>query len=89
MIEVLIWVVAVMIGLWALHRLALWAEARGWIYYMRRKASPGTRASAFLEVQSLLDPASKHVIESRLEDRSEEDESGEPPRRPGEAPEDG
>ena len=89
MIEVLLWLAAAITGLWALHRLALWAEARGWIYYMRRKASPGTAASAFLEVQSLLDPGNKHVIESRCEDHSEEDDSGEPPRSPGETRGDG
>ena len=89
MLEVLLWLAAVMIGLWSLHRLALWAEARGWIYYLRRKASPGTAASAFLEVQSLLDPGNKHVIESRFEDHSEEENSGEPPSSPSEAREDG
>ena len=79
MLEVLAWIAAVVLGLWALHRVALWAERRGWIYWTHRKASPGTAAGALLELQSLLEPGNQHVVESRLEDHSEENESGEPP----------
>ena len=88
MIEALIWVAVVVSGLWALHRLALWAEARGWIYYKHRRGSSGTTASAFLEMQSLLEPGKKHVIESRLEEHSEEDDSGEPQSSRGETDKD-
>ena len=63
----------------ALHHLALWAESRGWLFYKHRKASAGNLGSAFLEVQSILEPGTKHVVESRLDSVAEEDESGDPP----------
>ena len=89
MLKVLAWLAVVVLGLWALHRVALWAERRGWIYWTHRKASPGTAATALLELQSLLEPGNKHVVESRLEDHSEENESGEPPGEPANGPRDG
>ena len=70
--------VAVVVALYALHRLALWAEERGWIYY-RRRAGRGTLGSAFLEVQSLIEPGQHHVLEVMREEQVEEDDSGDPP----------
>lgn len=83
MFTTLILIVAAVLGLLALHMLALWAERRGWIYYKHRKASPGTMSGAFLELQSLLEPGRKYVIETRTEDAAESDASGDPP--PGQA----
>jgi hypothetical protein len=77
--KVLLWVTLLVAGSWALHRAALWAEKRGWIYYMHRKASPGTAGRAFMEVQSLVEPGIRHVVESRDEALAEEDDSGDPP----------
>ncbi len=67
-------------GLYALHRLALWAEARGWIYYTRRGSS-GALGNAFLEVQALFEPTRRHVLEERQRavEKEEEDEDGDPP----------
>lgn len=77
-----LWVLAVVaggLGLFLLDRFFLWAEARGWIYYRKKKASPGTLGSAFLQVQSILQPdAQKAAVELRAES-VEEDEEGEPP----------
>lgn len=64
----------------ALDRLALWFERRGWIYY--RKTTRQTGASlgdAFLEIQSMVDPGARHVIEERKHDQEEQAESGDPP----------
>jgi hypothetical protein len=60
-----------------LDRLLLWAERRGWIYYRKRRGRSGSASSAFLEVQSLLEPSTKHVIEARTEE-TEADDAGEP-----------
>jgi hypothetical protein len=75
----LLWIVLIAVALSVLHYVALWAERRGWIFYKHRKASPGRVGSAFMEVQSLLQPGTRHAVESRLEDVAEEDESGDPP----------
>jgi hypothetical protein len=66
-------------ALYALHRLFLWMEFKGWIYYKNRKASPGTRASAALEIQSLLEPEKRHVLKIQQEQHVEQDDAGDPP----------
>jgi len=51
----------------------------GWIYWRKRKASPGTRAAAFLEVQSLLEPGRNHVIEAQSEHEEKKSDAAGPP----------
>ena len=63
-------------ALFVLDRLALAAEARGWIYWRRRRANPGTRAGAMLEMQSLLEPSKRHVIQVQRAETEEEDDAG-------------
>jgi hypothetical protein len=56
--------VAAGIGLYALHRLALWMESRDWIYY-QRSGDPASLGDAFLEVQSAFSNDAKHLLEAR------------------------
>jgi hypothetical protein len=70
---------AAILILLGLDRVGLWMEDRGWLYYRRVKPSSTNLGSAFLELQSLLEPSKKHVLESRLEERDEETDSGDPP----------
>ena len=65
--------------LYGLHRLALWAEDRGWIYYLRRKPTTSSLGNAFLEVQSLIEPEKKQLAEARKAESVEEDDQGDPP----------
>jgi hypothetical protein len=75
----LLWVGLAMAALYGLHRLALWAEGRGWIYYRTHRMPVGSAGMAMLEITSLLDPAAEHVVEELRDARSraEQDESGE------------
>lgn len=73
------WVIGVVAALYALHRLALWMEDRGWIYYRKKHGSSGTLSSAALEIQALFEPSKRHVIEIQQRDESEPNESGDPP----------
>ncbi len=66
-------------ALYALHRLGLWMEERGWIYYRRKRGGSGSLGTAFLEVQSMLEPSKKHILEISQKDESEDDDSGDPP----------
>jgi hypothetical protein len=66
-------------SLYGLHRLGLWAEGRGWLYYRKKHGSSGTLASALLEVHSLLEPSKRHVVEERKRDQVEDEGSGIPP----------
>ena len=59
----LLWVGPALVGLYGLHRLALWAESRGWIYYRTKHMPPGAAGMAMLEVTSILDPQVTHIIE--------------------------
>jgi len=70
------------VALFLLDRLLLWLEARGWIYYRKKKASPGSLGSAMLEIQAMLRPSTEHIVEERRAVKSEEDEAGEPPEPP-------
>jgi hypothetical protein len=66
-------------ALYLLHRLARWAEDRGLIYYRRYRPSRSALGNAFLEVQAIVDPGKRLVLEARRQDPSEEDPSADPP----------
>ncbi len=60
------WVVlAVVVGLLVLDRVALWAEQRGWIYWRRRKPSPQAGAGMFGELVEMFEPSHRHVVEEQ------------------------
>jgi hypothetical protein len=69
---------AVIFAAAVLDRLLLAAEARGWIYWRRRKASPGTRAGAMLELHAMLEPSRRHAAEVVRAEAHEEDDEGGP-----------
>ncbi|MBK5267914.1 MAG: hypothetical protein JJE47_10825 [Acidimicrobiia bacterium] len=68
----------VVVGLYLLHRLATYAEQRGWVYY-RSKPPHGAGSIGVMRVMSLFDPTIEHVIEEVVSDRMVIDETGEPP----------
>lgn len=72
-------VLTVIAALYAAHRLALWAEARGVLYYSRRRGSSGALGNAFLEVHALLEPSRRHVLEQRVDARREAPDPADPP----------
>ena len=61
---VLLWSLGVAGGLGALyglHRLGLWMEERGYLYYWHKK--PGSRpASSFVALQRAIEPRAEHVL---------------------------
>jgi hypothetical protein len=76
--EAAIWLPAIA-ALYGAHRLAVWAEGRGYIHYRRGRGSSGSVGSAFLEVQALLEPSRRHVLEARVREDVEDEQSGDPP----------
>lgn len=62
--------------LWGLHRLCLWLEARGWLYYLNKR-SESSASTSLLELQKALEPQMKQVILAREEKRHSQDHSGE------------
>ncbi|MCU0276734.1 MAG: hypothetical protein MUF02_07785 [Acidobacteria bacterium] len=66
-------------GFVLLHVLALWMERKGWIYYKHTKPSRSALGNAFLEVQSILEPNKKYIIELKKEDKKQNEEVGDEP----------
>jgi hypothetical protein len=59
---------------YGLHRLSIWAEDRGWIYYRKGHGRSWGAGRALQELQSLLQPSSRHVVEeTRRQELSRED----------------
>ena len=77
--ETLLWVAGGLGGIWALDRVLLWAEARGWINYRRRGLSRGGATYHALELQSIFNPSTREVMEVKYGEQEEVNESGAPP----------
>ncbi len=73
------WILALAAAMWALDRFATWMESRGWIYWRKSRGYSGRLGGAFLEVQSLLEPQTRHIIEARQEKKRKETRAGDPP----------
>ena len=65
-------------ALYALDRLGLYMERRGWVYYRKKRGSVPL-ATAVLETQALFDPSKRYVLEATRTD-SDASESGGPPK---------
>lgn len=78
--ELAITIVLAVAGLWALHRVLLYAESRGWIYYRKKRGSYGGLGvtSNFLNIY---DPSRKHLQEVVREGewKRDEDDDGDDP----------
>ena len=60
-----IWILAALAALYALHRLALWIERRGWLYYLNRRDRFAGRGSLWVGVAAAVDPTVRHLIEAQ------------------------
>ncbi len=60
----------------ALHLLAIGAESRGWIYYRKGRGRNWGVSAAAQELQSLLQPSARHVVEQAQEEELLREESG-------------
>ena len=72
------WVIAAALVLalgYGLHRLALWADGRGYIYY---KTKPKFKGSSLGLIEGIYNPSVEHVVEERSSERARgsQDESG-------------
>jgi hypothetical protein len=74
--RILLIVVAVLALVYCIHRLALYAESQGWIYYKTRP--PRVRMLGMLE--ELVDPRVEYTIEEQSSEaiRADHAESGDP-----------
>lgn len=68
--------VAGVAALYGSHRLCLWLEERGQLYYLKKK--PGS-APSFTALQEIVEPSARHVHHVRDEKRARADGDGAPP----------
>lgn len=67
-------------ALYLLDRMLLWMEHRGWIYWRKTKRATGPGVgNALLEIQTLMEPSARHVLEYRHEVKDESPEPADPP----------
>ena len=73
------WLFGIVAGLYALHRLALWMERKGWIYYRHDERPSGAGSMAVLQRMEVFKPELRHVIEEQVsgELKDVDDEIGE------------
>ncbi|HEU0093268.1 MAG TPA: hypothetical protein VFS78_14220 [Vicinamibacteria bacterium] len=76
----LIWMLIGAVAFYGLHRCALWMERRGWIYYRKRHGSSGGLGTALLEMQAILEPSKRHVLEIRRSEDVADEDSSDPPK---------
>ena len=79
MIQVLIWIAAGGASLFAIDRLALWAEESGWIYWRRKKAASSSIGAILSDLNAVTNPSARHVIEAKQAKKLEERDNGDPP----------
>ena len=80
-LKVVLIIFAVLIGLYLIHRLCLWAELKGWIFYQKTKPSGNALGASALELQNLFEAGkATHVIEAKNSQQPENPNSG--PGRP-------
>lgn len=72
-------VIAALAALWGLHRFLLWSEARGWIYYLRKQGGGSGVGNALLEVQSLLEPDRRPIVEEMRAEEAQIPDASAPP----------
>ncbi|MCR4410440.1 MAG: hypothetical protein QHH43_09395 [Candidatus Saccharicenans sp.] len=83
-LKTLLWIGLVAGLLLGLDRLLLYMEGRGWIYYRRKKPSSSALSNACLEVQQLLEPSKKYVVQIKKDERRDQQEAGDlPPEEQG------
>lgn len=67
------------LSIYLVMRVAQWMHRRGWIRWRMRRGTSSALGNAVLGVQAIFQPSIKEVLEERIKDASEEEDSGDPP----------
>ncbi len=65
-------------ALFVFDRLLLALEAKGYVYYRKKKASLRSTGSVLMELHGVIEPRAKNVIEAKQQVVHHHDESGPP-----------
>ena len=75
MLDIVVWIVGGAIALFALDRLFLWLERKGWLYWRKTKRRPGAMGD-ILTGFGFTDPGTRYLEEARREQVQEDEEDG-------------
>ena len=79
--------IAIVAGLIIADRVLLWMEARNWIYYRRTRGSHGGIIVApLVTLREVVHPETREAKEYLLEEKKEQNHSGDPPVPGGKGP---
>ena len=67
--------ILILLSLFIIDRIGLWAEKRGYVYWRKKKPSSGGFGNALGELQSFMRPSAKYVIE--VQEKKDVKERGE------------
>lgn len=65
MLKFILVAIITVVSLYCLHKLCLWLERHGYLYYMNKKADTGFIAGTLEMINGVLNPAVKHTIEMK------------------------
>jgi hypothetical protein len=63
--NVLVTVVSTCIAFYLIDKIFLWLEEKGLLYYRNRKLEGGFASNALLELHTLLNPSTLHIIHAK------------------------
>ncbi|MDY0232101.1 MAG: hypothetical protein RBR88_06430 [Candidatus Saccharicenans sp.] len=81
-LKLLFWLVFITGLLFGLDRWLLFMEGRGWIYYRKKKPNSSALSNACLEVQKLLEPSKKYVVQIKKDEKRDQQKAGDLPNEP-------
>jgi hypothetical protein len=76
--EIIVWALLVCFLGGAADRALLKLEERGWINYRKHGISRGAIAYHALELESIVNPGARQVMEVQFEQRGSQDDAGDP-----------
>jgi hypothetical protein len=76
-LKIVLAALTVLVGLYLLDRVALWAERKGWIFYRKIKPTGNSLGSTALELQKIFESGKPtHVIEAKHDQPKESPDPG-------------
>jgi hypothetical protein len=69
------WIAGIPAALVALDRIGLWAESRGWIFWRKKRPSPGGGSSMSGPLLDIFQPSRQFIVVEQMQQEAGADES--------------
>ncbi len=70
--KIIIFLSICLVAAYLFHRLCLWLEKKGYLYYRHKKPEKGIIGGAMEELQGILNPGVRHTIEMKRNEAKHE-----------------